>query len=109
MLMLIAVAVIEVVVVIFAVARTTRLVTTDEITRRPRQAFVRARPEGSMLAYLVVCRWCASVWVAATAAVVWWLLSDTPRWSGRWWIDVPTLLLALSYATGLLVRAEPGS
>ncbi|MEV7267796.1 hypothetical protein AB0N38_29965 [Micromonospora aurantiaca] len=99
---------IEIVVVLFVVARVTRLVTADEITRRPREAIVRRLPEGSALAYLLFCRWCLSVWIAGPAAAGWWQMSDMPRWSGHWWVDVPTVGLALSHATGLLVRAEPG-
>ncbi len=98
---------IEIVVALFVVARVTRLVTADEITRRPREAIVRRLRDGSPLAYLLFCRWCLSVWIAAPAAAGWWHLSDLPRWSGHWWVDVPTVALALSYATGLLVRAEP--
>ncbi|MEV0427877.1 hypothetical protein [Micromonospora sp. NPDC050495] len=94
-------------VVVLFVARVTRLIVADEITRRPREAIVRRLPEGSPLAYLLFCRWCPSVWIAAPTATAWWLLSDVPRWSGQWWADVPTVALALSHATGLLVRAEP--
>ncbi|SCG15508.1 hypothetical protein GA0070610_1742 [Micromonospora echinofusca] len=98
---------IEVVVMLFVVARVTRLVTADEITRRLRATIVNWLPEGSAFAYLLFCRWCLSVWVALPVAASWWVLSFMPRWSGHWWIDVPTVGLALSYATGLLVRAEP--
>lgn len=107
--MLIAVTgLIEIVVVLFAVARLTRLIVADEITRRPRVAIVKRLPDGSPFAYLLFCRWCLSMWIAAPAAAVWWHLSEVSRWSGLWWVDVPTVALALSYATGLLVRAEPG-
>lgn len=99
----------EVAVVLFAVARITRLITADEITRTARQAAVRALPAGSPIAYLLLCRWCMSIWVALPAAALWRAASDMPAWSGRWWIDVPAVALALSYATGLLVRAEPES
>ena len=92
---------------LLAVARLTRLVTTDELTRPVRQALVRRLPDRSPWAYLLVCRWCLSMWVAAPAAVAWWVLSAGPRWSGHWWADIPSVALALSYATGLLVRAEP--
>ncbi|MEH1014629.1 hypothetical protein V6U90_16145 [Micromonospora sp. CPCC 206060] len=68
---------------------------------------MRRLPEGSAFAYLLFCRWCMSVWIAAPAAGGWWHVSDIPRWSGHWWVDVSTVALALSYATGLLVRAEP--
>ncbi|MBC9002960.1 hypothetical protein [Micromonospora aurantiaca (nom. illeg.)] len=98
---------IEVVVVLLFVARVTRLIVGDEITRRPREAIVRRLPDGSPFAYLLFCRWCLSVWIAAAAAAGWWHLSDIARWSGHWWVDVPTVALALSYGTGLLVRAEP--
>ncbi|MFI7283448.1 hypothetical protein ACIBOV_24615 [Micromonospora chersina] len=99
---------IEIAVVLLFIARVTRLVVADEITRRPREAIVRRLPDGSPFAYLLFCRWCLSMWIAAPAAAGWWHLSDVPRWSGYWWVDVPTVALALSYGTGLLVRAEPG-
>ncbi|MGW3610581.1 hypothetical protein ACWD6N_11935 [Micromonospora sp. NPDC005163] len=99
---------IEIAVVLLFVARVTRLVVADEITRRLREAVVRQLPDGSLLAYLLFCRWCLSVWIAVPAVGGWWHLSDVPRWSGYWWVDVPTVALALSHATGLLVRAEPG-
>jgi len=100
-------AMIEIVVVLFVVARLTRLVAADEITRRVREAAVRRLPDGSSFAYLLFCRWCLSVWVAFPAAAAWWALSAVPRWSGHWWVDVPAVALTLSHATGLLVRAEP--
>lgn len=105
--MLIGVWIIETAVVLLAVARVTRLVCTDEITRNARTAAARRIREGSPLAYLLFCRWCLSVWVAFPASAVWCGVSELPRWSGHWWIDVPTVALALSHATGLLVRAEP--
>ncbi|TDB79622.1 hypothetical protein [Micromonospora sp. KC721] len=98
---------IEIAVVLLFVARVARLIVADEITRRPREAIVRRLPEGNAFAYLLFCRWCLSVWVAAPVAAGWWHLSDVPRWTGLWWVDVPTAALALSHATGLLVRAEP--
>ncbi|MFU8873208.1 hypothetical protein [Micromonospora sp. SL4-19] len=98
---------VQIFVVLFVVARLTRLVTADEITRAAREAAARRLPDGSPIAYLLFCRWCLSVWIAVPAAAGWWALSVVPRWSGRWWVDVPSIALALSYATGLLVRAEP--
>jgi hypothetical protein len=100
-------ALIEIAVVVFAVARLTRLVTEDKITDPLRTAVAVRLPAGSMWTYLLYCRWCVSIWVAVPAAAVWWSVSAVPRWSGRWWLDVPVAALALSYATGLLVRAEP--
>jgi hypothetical protein len=98
---------IEVAVVLFAVARVTRLICEDKVTEQLRAAAAVRLPAGSMLTYLLYCRWCVSVWVAVLAAAVWCAVSALPRWSGHWWIDVPAAALALSYATGLLVRAEP--
>ena len=98
---------IETAVVLLTVARVTRLVCADEITRPARTAIAQRLPEGSPFAYLLFCRWCLSVWVAFPVAALWVGLSTLPRWSGHWWIDVPTVALALSHATGLLVRAEP--
>jgi hypothetical protein len=98
---------IQVGVLVFAVARLTRLVCTDKITEPLRTAAAVRLPAGSQLTYLLYCRWCVSVWVAMPAAAIWYAVSALPRWSGRWWIDVPAAALALSYATGLLVRAEP--
>lgn len=97
----------ESVMVVFAVARVVRIIAVDEIFRPVRQWFAQRLPEGSLLVYLVFCRWCLSVWVSVPVASLWWAISAAPRCSGRWWFDVPVLALALSYACGLLIRAEP--
>lgn len=93
---------------VLVVARATRLVCADKVTERWRAAAVLRLPEDSLLAYLLFCRWCMSVWLALPGAAGWWALSEVPRWSGHWWVDVPTVGLALSHATGLLMGAEPG-
>ncbi|MET8352661.1 hypothetical protein [Micromonospora sp. NPDC005206] len=98
---------IEILVALFVVARVTRLVAADEITRKAREAAVRRLPDGNPIAYLLFCRWCLSVWIAVPAAAGWWAMSAVPRWSGHWSVDVPSIALAISYATGLLARAEP--
>lgn len=100
-------ALIELVVVAFAVARLTRLVCADKITEPVRNAAARRLPDGSLVVYLLFCRWCMSMWVALPLAAMWWVASPLPRWSDRWWLDVPAAALALSHVTGLLVRAEP--
>jgi hypothetical protein len=86
--------------VTFAVARATRLVTTDKITEPFRVAVAGRLREGSQLAYLVHCRWCVSVWVALLAAPPTCLAYG---WS-LWW-SLP-LALAFSQVTGLLASAE---
>ncbi|MBN1174220.1 MAG: hypothetical protein JXA67_18765 [Micromonosporaceae bacterium] len=100
--------VLGVLVVTFAAARLTRLVTTDEITRPLRQWFVERLPEGSTFAGFLFCRWCVSVWVALPVAAVAWPLFLGHGWRGHWWIGIPAAGCALSYAIGLLVWLEPG-
>ncbi|MEV4705450.1 hypothetical protein [Actinoplanes sp. NPDC049316] len=98
---------IEMAIVLLAVARLTRLICADKITDPFRTAAAQRLKPGSMWTYLLYCRWCVSVWIAVPAAAIWWAASPASRWSGHWWLDIPTTALALSYATGLLVRAEP--
>jgi hypothetical protein len=81
-----------------ATARLTRLITTDRITQAPRNALLRRLDGDGLLAYLVVCDWCVSVYTgAAVAAVAAW----GPHWSA--WI---LAALAFSYAAGWLAARE---
>lgn len=112
-----------------AVARLTRLITTDKIFERPRRAFVLAQwrrahpwvkaeptPEDRtkalkmtmsvnadhppLLAYMAFCPWCVSIYVGAVAApLVWWF-------GTRPWLFIPALALALSHVTGFLASHE---
>jgi hypothetical protein len=101
---------------VFAVHRLTRLITTDEITKPARNALIAiaygdylADPDTDWtehyeldddppkLAYLIHCRWCASVW----AAVI--VLALHGHRGGRQIRNV----LALSSASTLLVSIEP--
>src|SRR5689334_318949 len=75
---------IEAVVLVFAVARLTRLVCADKITEPVRTAAAVRLRAGNWLAYLLHCRWCVSVWIAFPAAAVWCSASPVPRWSGLW-------------------------
>lgn len=76
-----------------AVYRATLLVVADKVTQRPR-GWLRARfPR--RLGYLLICPWCASVWVAAAAAGAWVLLPS------RWW-TAGAAVLAWSAAAGIL-------
>lgn len=81
-----------------ATARLTRLVTRDRITHAPRRWILRKlEPEG-LIAYLLVCDWCSSVYMGAavTAAGLW-----GPSW--LYWVGVA---LALSHITGWLASRE---
>lgn len=50
------------------------------------------------LAYLVGCPWCASIYVGAVAAPLWFWLGTSP------WLLVPAAALAFSYVTGFLAQ-----
>jgi hypothetical protein len=94
-----------------AVARVTRLITSDKITERPRDAVVswawsRFKPavppsdwdraDPPLPAYLITCPWCVSIYVAAPAAVMAWAWGDSPV------LFIPALALAFSQVTGLM-------
>lgn len=95
-----------------AVARVTRLITTDKLTEPPRNAVVtrllREREDGTPsplrteLAYLVVCDWCASMYVGAAAAGAYWAWGETIPFM------LVCLALAASYATGFLASVTNG-
>ncbi|MFK3734057.1 hypothetical protein ACI2LJ_27750 [Streptomyces sp. NPDC088090] len=88
------------VVMALATARVTRLVTRDRILQAPRRAVLRALPDDHLLAYLVVCDWCVSMYVGALAAV-------GGAWAGWWdWWLVPALAFAYSHVTGWLASRE---
>lgn len=89
-----------IVVMALATARATRLVTRDRILQAPRRAVLRALPDDSLLAYLIVCDWCVSVYTGALAAA-------GGAWAGWWpWAWTPALMLAFSYVTGYLASRE---
>ncbi len=79
-----------------ATARITRLITTDVITEPLRIAVIRKLNAEGKLAYLLVCDWCASVYVGAAMAGSWWAWGDTKLWVAS------TLALSVSYAAGFL-------
>ncbi len=85
-----------------ATARITRLITTDRITQAPRHAILRRLDEDSLLAYLLVCDWCASVYVGAGAAGAWVLWGTTTAYLAV------VAALAFSYTAGFLASRESG-
>jgi hypothetical protein len=83
-----------------AVARVTRLITSDRITEAPRNAVIRRLDPDGLFAYLLVCSWCSSVYVGAAGAAAgalagWW----------SWTMAVPAAL-AFSYVAGFLASRE---
>lgn len=87
---------------LLAFARLVVLLTADYITARPRDAFVEALKERghNTLAYLFLCPWCLSIWLAIPAAPIIYAYGNSP------WLFVPALGMALSAAAGWLARVK---
>lgn len=92
--------------ILLATARLTRLVTTDVLLDPPRHWAVRRLadrgPVRDKLAYLIVCDWCASMYVGAAVAGAWWAWGDTM------WLMMVYAGLSASYATGFLASKTEG-
>lgn len=88
---------------ILAGARLTRLITRDRITQAPRHWALRKLPDGHLLAYLVVCDWCVSMYVGTATAAAWVAWSDETLFRGV------TAALAMSYVAGWLAAREESS
>jgi hypothetical protein len=87
---------------LIAFARIVVLLTSDYITAIPRDAVVTALKERrrNMLAYMLLCPWCISIWLAIPAAPIIYAWHDSP------WLFVPALGLALSAVAGFLARVK---
>lgn len=87
---------------LLAFARLVLLFTTDTITEEPRDRFVESLKERGhdKLAYLFLCPWCLSIWLAIPAAPILY------AYGHHWWLFVPALVLALSGAAGVLARVK---
>ena len=89
-----------------ATARLTRLVTTDVLTAPLRDPLVRWLAQrgaiAERLAYLVVCDWCASVYMGAAVTGAWW------AWGETIWYTAALTALTASYVTGFLASKTEG-
>lgn len=87
---------VELVLIVGATARLTRLAQTDTILdpiRRPLQR--RAERSGAKAWELLWCPWCLSFWIGIAVVASW------VTWGhGRWWLAA-TAVLTASHATGL--------
>lgn len=85
-----------------AVLRVTRFVNDDELFQPVRDWVDRRYGPESKLAYLLTCPWCASIYVAAPAAVVsaGWI---APAIGAPWWFAALTLWLTYSFLSGLIL------
>lgn len=79
-----------------AVARVTRLITSDMITNPLRIWLVGYFGTDSKVSYLIMCDWCSSIYVGAVAGAAWW------AWSGSSVFTGIVLALSGSYAAGFL-------
>ncbi len=85
-----------------AVARATKLVNSDRITKAPREWAIRRLPEGSIWAYFLVCPWCVSMWLSIPAAPLTWYFGGLEYPGVSAWLSIPALALAYSGFTGYL-------
>lgn len=85
----------DVVVLMFAAFRGSRLITEDEIFERLR--VWEKLPEGNFFRELLSCVWCVSIWLAAAMLAIRYL------WPPIIWLY---LALAMSAAAGLLTALE---
>lgn len=81
-----------------ATARLTRLVTRDQITHGARRRALKRLDHDGMLAYLIVCDWCVSVYTGSVVAA--WM-----AWGPSWTLW-PLAVLAFSYTAGWLASKE---
>jgi hypothetical protein len=89
------------VVLVLAIARGTRLITTDEITLPLRTWVVRKYGGDGKAAYFVFCPWCVSIWVALLFVSPTFYFEYSPS-LGRWIWNGFLTILASSHMTGLI-------
>lgn|SRR5687768_1812675 len=86
------------------VVRLTRFINSDVLFDGPRSKVVTwltdRYGDDSKLAYLILCPWCASVYVGAVVGAAWWAWGDT-----RWMAAVMIALVG-SYLAGFLATRE---
>lgn len=85
---------------LLAVVRVTRLITSDYLTEPLRVRAIKGLEGHARLQYLLVCSWCASVWVGVAGAAAWFAWGDTRAYTAV------CAGLAASYAAGFLASRE---
>lgn len=90
------------VIYLIAFARVVVFLTSDFLINEQRDAFITALKERGhlKLAYLFLCPWCLSIWLAIPAAPI------IYAYGQHWWLYVPAYGLALSAAAGALARVK---
>lgn len=89
----------QLVIYTLAVARVTGLIVADTITEGARDRLIewlddRPKTLGRFVAGVIVCPWCAGMWVSLVAAPLVWFWGDHPV------MLIPALALAFSQVTG---------
>jgi drug/metabolite transporter (DMT)-like permease len=84
-----------------AVARVTRLVTTDEVTLPLRTWVIRKWGEDGKAAYFIFCPWCVSIWVSMLLIPPTFLTPHEPGWVEQVWLAL-LAIGATSHLTGLI-------
>lgn len=87
---------------LLAFARVVVFLTSDFLINDLRDAFITALKERghNKLAYLFLCPWCLSIWLAIPAAPI------IYAYGQHWWLYVPAMIPALSGAAGVLARVK---
>lgn len=93
------ISVVELVVLVFAVARVTKLVVDDKIMLPFRKWVLGRSGEDGWFFYLVTCPWCMGIWVAAPMTAI------TYLWPHKIWWAVLTFLAAAQMASTVLTFA----
>jgi hypothetical protein len=77
-------------------------ITSDFIIERQRDAVISALKERrhNMIAYMLLCPWCVSIWLAIPAAPI------IYAYGHRWWLFLAALVPALSAGAGVLARVK---
>lgn len=94
------------VLLLLATARVTRFITTDVLFETPRNVLITRLVKESghqvrdKIAYLIVCDWCASVYVGAALMGAW------HYWGESMWFMMTTAALSMSYGAGYLASAD---
>lgn len=90
---------VDLVAMVLAAARVTRLVTWDSVFDGPR-GWLSGRHR--WLEGLLGCSWCAGFWVSTVMVGLWMLFA------GEWWWVLGVYGLAVSYVVGLLAERVEG-
>ncbi len=84
-----------------AVARVTRIITTDKIGLPFRRWVVNRNGAEGWWTYLVHCPYCTSVWVAVPGAAYWMAMVALPSWTWLWY---PPAVLAMAYLVAPILQ-----